>query len=307
MRGAHLATLPACSLLFRLEPHGEGQVDGGAACVTRRSKRLAAPRRAALKLKMPSTIRSRFGVQKSREIQLESTLRRRRGLHPISPMATRGTQRVLQPLYLALRLFDSNPNDTLPISVSIPVRLGPTVGSVRNVEVVHRRRGNMAVSTDVLIRFAHLLGVPCSTSSRDVRMHPREPQSGQDPVALETPAASRQERASGDHRPWGGTVKPPGTEIVPPRREKPAEMDLRSGFQPLFNLPQNVPRRWRNHWRKLADQAATSYRAAVELKCLECCAWQRTEARRCEIRGCPLWTVSRRIFRSSTRSEALGE
>ena len=110
LRGAYLATLPACSLLFRLRPHGEDQVDGGAACFTRRSKRLAAPRRAALKLKMPSTIRSRFGVQKSREIQLESTLRRRRGLHPISPVPTRGTQRRLQPLYLALRFFDSNPN-----------------------------------------------------------------------------------------------------------------------------------------------------------------------------------------------------
>jgi hypothetical protein len=73
-------------------------------------------------------------------------------------------------------------------------------------------------------------------------------------------------------------------------------MDLRSRFQPLASLPQNVPRRWRGHWLKLADRATTSYRTAVELKCLECCAWQRTEARRCEIQGCPLWAVNRRIF-----------
>jgi len=138
-------------------------------------------------------------------------------------------------------------------------------------------------------------------------MNLRERQADRESIALETPATSRQESASGDPRPRGRRAEASSGAIVPSRREKPAEMDLRKGFQPLFNLPQNVPRRWRNHWRKLAGQATTSYRAAVELKCLECCAWQRTEARRCEIRGCPLWTVSRRIFRSSTRSEAHGE
>jgi hypothetical protein len=80
-------------------------------------------------------------------------------------------------------------------------------------------------------------------------------------------------------------------------------MDPRSAFQPLSNLPQDVPRRWRGYWLKLAGKATTSYRAAVELKCLECCAWQRTEARRCEIRGCPLWAVSRRIFGRSGGTE----
>ena len=99
----------------------------------------------------------------------------------------------------------------------------------------------------------------------------------------------------------------PSGEIVPSRREKPAEMHLRSGFQPLSNLPENAPLRWRKHWLKLAGQATTSYRAAVELKCLDCCSWQRTEARSCEIRGCPLWAVSQTIFGSSRRSEARGE
>jgi len=80
-------------------------------------------------------------------------------------------------------------------------------------------------------------------------------------------------------------------------------MDRRSGFQPLFSLPQDVPRRWKDHWLKLAERAITSYRAAVELKCLDCCAWHRTEARSCEIRECPLWAVSRKIFGSSARSE----
>ena len=124
----------------------------------------------------------------------------------------------------------------------------------------------------------------------------REPQSGDKPVALETPSAERQERASGDPRPKGSRADTGSGEIVRSRREEPAEIDFRSGFLPLSNLPQNVPRRWRNHWLKVADRAATSYRAAVQLKCLECCAWQRTEARRCGLWGCPLWAVNGRIF-----------
>ena len=138
-------------------------------------------------------------------------------------------------------------------------------------------------------------------------MNLRERQADQESIALETPAAKRQERASGDPRPWGCGAEASSGEIVPSRREEPAETDLRSGFQPLSSLPENVPRRWRSHWLKLAGQAATSYRAAVELKCLDCCAWQRTEVRRCEIRGCPLWAVSARIFASSSRSEGRRE
>ena len=110
-------------------------------------------------------------------------------------------------------------------------------------------------------------------------------------------------KSLGDPRPSGCRAETSSGEIVPSRREKPAETDLRSGFQPLSTLPQDVPRRWRSHWLKLARQAAASYRAAVELKCLDCCAWQRTEVQRCEIRGCPLWAVSQRIFGRSSRSD----
>ncbi len=232
---------------------------------------------------------------------------RRRGLHPISPMHTKGTQRRLQPLYLALGLSTPTRTQTYSSSCRIRSDSSPTVESVGSVEVVHDRRGNMAVSTAVLIRSGCLPGALCSTRSMDTRMHLREPQPGQESVALQTPAGGRQERASGDPLLRGSGAETSSGAIVPSRREKPAQMDLRTAFQPLFNLPENVPRRWRSHWRKLADQAATSYRAAVELKCLECCAWQRTEARSCEIRGCPLWAVSQRIFGSSRRSEARGE
>ncbi len=135
----------------------------------------------------------------------------------------------------------------------------------------------------------------------------QEPQSGQESVAAQSSATRPQEGASGDPNPRGGSAKAPRAEIVPSRREEPAEMDRGSRFQPLFSLPQAVPRRWRDHWLKVADRADTSYRAAVELKCLDCCAWQRAEAQRCEIRGCPLWAVRERIFGRSTRPEARRE
>jgi len=133
-------------------------------------------------------------------------------------------------------------------------------------------------------------------------MNLRERQANQESLALGTPAAQSQERASGDPGPRGRGAETSSGVIVPSRREEPAETDLRSGFQPLSSLPESVPRRWWSHWLKLGGQAATSYRAAVELKCLDCCAWQRTEARRCEIQGCPLWAVSGRIFGRSGRS-----
>jgi hypothetical protein len=131
----------------------------------------------------------------------------------------------------------------------------------------------------------------------------RKRQADQESIALDAPAAERQEGASGNPGPRGRGAEASSREIVPSRREETAESDLRSEFQPLSSLPENVPRRWKSHWLKLASRAASSYRAAVELKCLDCCTWERTEARRCEIRGCPLWAVSRRIFKRSSRSE----
>lgn len=31
--------------------------------------------------------------------------------------------------------------------------------------------------------------------------------------------------------------------------------------------------------------------AAIRIKCLECCCWQKAEVTRCEIRGCALWAL----------------
>ncbi len=82
-------------------------------------------------------------------------------------------------------------------------------------------------------------------------------------------------------------------------RTTPEKLGIRtaeSKFEPLSTLPLDVPDSYRGRWERLASRAATSYRAAVELKCLECSSWERTEAKRCEIAGCPLWALSGRIF-----------
>ena len=64
-------------------------------------------------------------------------------------------------------------------------------------------------------------------------------------------------------------------------------------FDPLATCP---PDR-RQKYLKRAKLANENYRPAVELKCLECCAWDRTEVKRCAITSCPLWALSsRRIF-----------
>jgi hypothetical protein len=68
--------------------------------------------------------------------------------------------------------------------------------------------------------------------------------------------------------------------------------DSEGRFSPLATCPEQSADRF----RRRAERAATSYRAAVELKCLECCAWERPEVKRCEIVGCPLWSLSRGIF-----------
>lgn len=67
-------------------------------------------------------------------------------------------------------------------------------------------------------------------------------------------------------------------------------------FNPLALLPSDTPSRYRKRWEKLAAKADTSFRAAVELKCIECCAWERTEAKACQVGSCPLFALNRKIF-----------
>ena len=85
-------------------------------------------------------------------------------------------------------------------------------------------------------------------------------------------------------------------EIEACGQDKPGGTSTGAEFQPLATMPADVPKAHRRYWEKLATQATTSYRAAVTLRCLDCCAWDRPEAVRCEITGCPLWALNRRIF-----------
>ena len=65
------------------------------------------------------------------------------------------------------------------------------------------------------------------------------------------------------------------------------------GYEPLKLAPSGVKQKL----ARKAARTATSLRAAIEIKCIECCAWNRTEARNCEINTCALWASNRRIFK----------
>ena len=70
--------------------------------------------------------------------------------------------------------------------------------------------------------------------------------------------------------------------------------EIPTGFEPL----QTCPKELRQRWQRRAASAHTQPMRAIELKCLDCAAWYRPEAARCEIRGCALWAFNRRIFGS---------
>ena len=90
----------------------------------------------------------------------------------------------------------------------------------------------------------------------------------------------------------------------------PAEVDARSApqgppgpaesrFDPLRFCPAKARARFERRARLSADHPLR----AIELKCLDCCGWDRPEAKRCEITSCPLWAMNQRIFGGS-REEA---
>jgi len=57
----------------------------------------------------------------------------------------------------------------------------------------------------------------------------------------------------------------------------------------------NAPNR--EQYASLALRARRSPSAAIRLKCIECCGWDRAEAKACSIDTCALFAVSRRYFR----------
>ena len=66
-----------------------------------------------------------------------------------------------------------------------------------------------------------------------------------------------------------------------------------------------IPEELRARLRKQAMEAPTSYRAAVMLKCLDCCAWDRKEVKRCHITACSLHAIRDRLFNYVSKEEQL--
>ena len=95
-------------------------------------------------------------------------------------------------------------------------------------------------------------------------------------------------------------------EIVPGSAllDRPGENSRR--FRPTATMPADVPDTYRRRWERLGTLAARSYRAAVELHCLDCVCWHRVEARDCAISTCSLWALNGRIFARET-GQAEGE
>jgi hypothetical protein len=85
---------------------------------------------------------------------------------------------------------------------------------------------------------------------------------------------------------------------------KPPESPVRPTSAVLGDALETCPPERRDRWRKKAERVGTSGRAAIELKCLECCAWDRPEAKRCAIRSCAIWPISSRIFSRASSSDA---
>ena len=86
-------------------------------------------------------------------------------------------------------------------------------------------------------------------------------------------------------------------EEIVPRSALLARPGEDSGrFRPTATMPTSATPDRRRRWERLGTLAARSYRAAVELHCLDCTCWQRIEARDCAISTCSLWALNRRIF-----------
>ena len=107
---------------------------------------------------------------------------------------------------------------------------------------------------------------------------------------------------AGSGRNMGGGKAPDaiGPQTALQRRSASTE----AGFAPLVTMPKDVPEQKRGRWERLAKRAATQPRAAIELKCLECCAWYRPEVLQCQIAGCALFALSVRIFGRRTNAGA---
>jgi len=63
-------------------------------------------------------------------------------------------------------------------------------------------------------------------------------------------------------------------------------------YEPLVLADETTQKRFARRLGKLP----TSMRGQIEIKCIECCGWDRKEAKQCQISTCALWVTNQRIF-----------
>ena len=57
------------------------------------------------------------------------------------------------------------------------------------------------------------------------------------------------------------------------------------------NTAEELVGRYPNQGARIGALAKGSRKAAIELKCLDCCCGERLEVKNCSAIGCPLWPV----------------
>ena len=95
-------------------------------------------------------------------------------------------------------------------------------------------------------------------------------------------------------------VKSQDGPVPSPKRIGPKGPLFRKGskaqevdFDPLATCP----KKWRPRFEALARKSPKSLISAIKLKCIDCCAWERPEAKKCHITSCPLYMLNLRGFR----------
>lgn len=76
-----------------------------------------------------------------------------------------------------------------------------------------------------------------------------------------------------------------------------------SKFNPLELMPEDLAATWKRSAENRAKVADRQPKAAIMLKCLDCCAWQPAEIRKCELSGCALWALRARYLGQDTNQD----
>lgn len=82
-------------------------------------------------------------------------------------------------------------------------------------------------------------------------------------------------------------------------RKKWGSSKVPKGWEPFGNASDKVKKRY----KKRLEKCHTSMKTAIELNCIECMGYSRSEATKCESLTCPLYSYNRRIFLGEGRNK----